>query len=119
MEEKSQIELLIDKAQKYSKTSFELFRLKTIDKSTDAIANTVSFVAIICFGSLFFIFLSFGLALWIGEILNKSSYGFFIVAAFYGVIAFVLFLVRQRFIIIPIKNLLIKFFDKNIDKQDE
>ncbi len=91
METKSTlIESLFEKAEAYAKTNLNLFKLKAIDKSADAVSTIVSTLAVIIFILLTTIMLSIGLALWIGELIGKSYYGFFIVAGFYVLIALIL-----------------------------
>ena len=84
------IETLYERTTDYVKTSYELVKLKVIDKISDVfssyIPNAVVFVLIL----LFLLFFNLGLAFWLGEILGKIYFGFFVIAAFYGFIAFVL-----------------------------
>jgi hypothetical protein len=77
------LESLLEKASEYGKTSFELVKLKTLDKTADLVSTLVPHsLAFILFAS-FMLFLNLGVALWLGDILGKAFYGFFIVAAFY------------------------------------
>jgi len=84
------IESLLDRAIEYGKTSFELSKLKAIDQVSDAVSSFIprSLVFFILVSSVLFI--NIGIALWLGEILGKTFYGFFIIAAFYGVIGAIL-----------------------------
>ena len=77
------IESLIERAAEYGKSSFELAKLKALDKTTDVVSSITSRYVVILFISSFLLFINLGLALWLGEILGKIYYGFFIVAAFY------------------------------------
>jgi hypothetical protein len=83
-ENTSSIESLIDRATEYGKTSFELAKLKVLDKTSDVVSTLLSHSLALIIILSFVLFLSLGLALWIGEILGKIYLGFFIVAAFYG-----------------------------------
>ncbi|MCY7408911.1 MAG: hypothetical protein LH473_01435 [Chitinophagales bacterium] len=113
MEEKpTQLETLFEKAEVLAKTTVELYKLKAIDKSADVVASLAASVAIIISISLIGIMLNIGLALWIGELLGKSYFGFFIVAAFYSVVALILFFFKQRLIKTPINNSIITQFLK-------
>ena len=89
------IEMLIDKAEQYGKTSIELYKLKAIDKSTDIFASIASRTVILVIISLFFILFTLGIALYLGDILGKSYYGFFIVSGFYALVSIVLFIIRK------------------------
>lgn len=84
------IESLFERSAEYGKTSYELIKLKALDSTSDVISSFLpKVVVIVLFGS-FMLFVSLGLAFWLGEILGKTFYGFFVVAAFYGIIAIVL-----------------------------
>ena len=92
------IETLIDKAEQYGKTSIELYKLKAIDKSTDIFASLASRTVILVIISLFFILLTIAIALYLGDILGKSYYGFFIVSGFYGLVLILLSIFRKPFL---------------------
>ena len=78
------IELLLEKATEYGRTSFELAKLKAVDKTSDIVSSLLPHGVVFILISTFLIFLNFGLAVWLGEILGKVYFGFFVVAAFYG-----------------------------------
>jgi hypothetical protein len=108
MEEQSDlIESLIEKGEQYGRTSFKLFKLKTLDKSADVGSNIVSWLVVIVFAVLFFLILNIGIALWIGELLGKSYLGFFAVSGFYAFLALVSFVFRKQLIKAPINNSII------------
>lgn len=92
------IESLFDKATEYGKTSFELVKLKAVDKASDAVSSFVPYAIAIVFIASFMLFLNLGLALWLGEILGQMYYGFLLVAAFYGVIGIFIHLVMRKWI---------------------
>jgi hypothetical protein len=77
------LESLLDKAKEYGITTFELAKLKAIDKSTDIVSSLVPSLIFLLLTGTFLLFLNLGLALWLGEVLGKTFYGFFIVAGFY------------------------------------
>lgn len=79
------IESLLEKAAEYGKTSFELAKLKVIDKITDLVSSLVPRSVVFALIMVFMLFFSLGLAFWLGEIIGKTYYGFFIVAGFYGI----------------------------------
>jgi hypothetical protein len=85
------IESLLEKATDYGKTSYELIRLKTIDKTTDVISSCVPPFIAYTLTVIFLLILSMGASLWIGEILGKTYYGFFVIAGFY---VFLLMIIR-------------------------
>jgi len=88
MEENSKVfESLLDKAVDYSKTSFELVKLRALDKSSDLVSSLVPNLLVLVLTSSFFLFINLGLAFWFGDLLGRLYYGFFIIAAFYGIVS--------------------------------
>jgi hypothetical protein len=79
------IESLLEKAAEYGKTSFELAKLKALDKTSDVVSSLVPQSIVLVLIAIGLLFLNFGLAVWLGDILGKLYFGFFVVAAFYGV----------------------------------
>jgi hypothetical protein len=92
------VEMLIEKIEQYAKTSVELYKLKAIDKGTDVFSSFISRVVIITIVALFFLLITIGLCLYIGEILGKNYYGFFAVAGMYAVVAIILIIFRKRWL---------------------
>ena len=84
-ENTSPIESLIEKATEYGKTSLELAKLNAIDKTCEVVSTLLTHLLVLVIVSSFLLFISLGLALWLGEILEKIYLGFLLVAAFYGV----------------------------------
>jgi hypothetical protein len=103
-DQESLIESLIEKGEQYGKTTIELLKLKTLDKSADVVSTLVSWAIVIVFAVLFFLILNIGVALWLGELLGKSYYGFFAVAGFYALLAIVFGIFRKQFVKEPINN---------------
>jgi hypothetical protein len=96
------IELLLARVVEYSKTSFELLKLKALEKSSDVISSLAVHSIIVFLIASFMFFLNLGLAFWLGEILGNTCYGFFVVGAFYGFIGIILHL----FLLKNVKNIL-------------
>lgn len=106
-EQSGLIETLIEKGEQYGKTTIELLKLKTLDKSADVVSNMVSWMIVLIFAVLFFLILNIGVALWLGELLGKTWYGFFVVSGFYALLAIVFTLFRKQWIKKPLKNSII------------
>lgn len=101
MDNKTQLfEPLLEKVRNYAKTSFELYKLKTINKSVDIVSNSVSRIIAIILFSIFIVTANIGVSLWLGDLLGKSYYGFFCIAGFYGVIGTFVYFVFHK----PIKK---------------
>ena len=103
MEDNSKsIESLIEGITDFSKTSYELARLKAIDKSSDVASSMIPHSIVFVLFASFMLFANFGLAFWLGEILGNTYYGFFVIAGFYVITGLVLhFFFHKR-----IKNLI-------------
>jgi hypothetical protein len=106
------LESLLERATDFGKTSFELVKLKTLDKSTDIVSslvpNSIVFVLIVTF----MLFLNLGIALWLGDILGKIFYGFFVVAAFYILAGIVIHFFMHKWIKKLVGNYFIKLMLK-------
>lgn len=102
------LETLLERAEDYAKTNFELFKLNTIDKSADVVSSLISRLAIIITVALLVMIFNIGIALWIGKQLGDSFYGFFIIGAFYALLAIILRVFRHKWIKYPISNSIIK-----------
>ena len=89
------IELLFERAAEYGKTSFELIKLKTVDKTSDIVSSLIPHSVVVVLIASFLFFFNFGLAFWLGEVLGKAYYGFFVVAAFYCVLGIVLLFLHK------------------------
>jgi hypothetical protein len=101
------IESLVERVEEYGKTNIELYKLKTIDKSADIISSLAAKLTVIVFFTLIFLILNIGIALWIGDLLGKTYYGFFTVAAFYTLVGVLLYAFRDQWIKTPVKNSII------------
>jgi hypothetical protein len=101
-------ESLLDRATEYGKTSFELVKLKAVDKTSDVVSSSVPYTLIIVLIASFMLFFNLGLAFWLGEILGKTFYGFFIVASFYLLLGAVIYFFLYNWLKKIICNSLIK-----------
>lgn len=101
------IETLFDKSEDYTKTTLELFKLNIMDKSADILSFLAVQLSIFIVVALFTLIVNIGFALWIGELLGKSYYGYFVMAGFYALIAILVYVFRNQWIKIPISNSII------------
>ena len=102
------IQSLLERATEYGKTSFELIKLKTLDKSSDVVSSFIPHTVVFVIIASFMLFLNLGIAFWLGEILGKICYGFFLVAAFYGFIAIIIHFFMHKWLKKVISNYIIK-----------
>ncbi|HLG03447.1 MAG TPA: hypothetical protein VI731_07610 [Bacteroidia bacterium] len=101
------IEELFEKTTQYTKTSAEVYKLKAIGKSADVLSTLTARLVVFVFAALFFLILNIGVALWLGGILGRSYYGFFIVSGFYAIAGLALYIFRNRWIKTPLRNSII------------
>lgn len=101
------IETLFERAEDYTKTTIELFKLNAIDKSADVVSSLVSRLAVFMVVALLTIVVNIGFALWIGKLLGESYYGFFVIGGFYALVAILLHTFRHQWIKYPISNSII------------
>jgi len=100
-------ETLIEQIGAYGKTTLEITKLKTLKTTTHVTTSLISRLSVIVMVSLFALVLNIGIALYLGEMLGKNYYGFFIVSAFYLVAAFVLHFFLAKWIKKPVSDLII------------
>ncbi|MDO7171924.1 hypothetical protein [Mariniflexile sp. AS56] len=101
------VDLLYEKAKKYTETSAELLALNTVDKTADVLSSLTTIVLLVLVVVMFTLFINVGLSLLIGSLLNAYYLGFFIVSGFYIVLALVLYVLKDKLIKMPVSNLII------------
>jgi hypothetical protein len=99
---------LFEKATDYGKTSYELIKLKTLDKTADVGSSLILHSIILIFLTSFLLFVNLGLAFWLGEILGKIYWGFFIMAGFYCLVGIVVHLLSPGWLKKALTDYLVK-----------
>ena len=84
------IEPLLEKAEAYGKTSFELLKLKALNKTADVSSTLLSRSLLVLVISFFAFTINIAIALWLGDLLGKAYYGFLIVSGFYAIVGVIL-----------------------------
>jgi len=102
------IEALYERAEAYGKTTYELSKLKLLETTNIVVTSLVARLSVILMISMFTFVLTIAIALWLGEILGKAYYGFFIVAGFYLIAGIVLHIFLHKWVKKPISELIIK-----------
>ncbi len=100
-------EILFDKAESFGKTTYEISKLKALDTTTVVATSVVSRISVILMLSMFLLVFNIGVALFLGEFLEKIYYGFFIVAGFYLIAGIILHFFLHKWIEKPLSNLII------------
>jgi hypothetical protein len=107
------IELLYQKVEKYSKTSFELLQLSAIDKTSDILSSLAVVIVLSIISAMFTLFLNIGISLYLGDLLQNYVLGFIIVADCYLLIGIIIYVFRKSLIKTPIDNLIVSKFLKD------
>jgi len=102
------IEELLEKAADYGKEELELAKLKAIDKASDIVSASVPGLIVMVSASVFLLFLNLGVAIWVGGLLENLFLGFFVVSAFYGIIALILQLFMRKWLKRKVGDYIIK-----------
>lgn len=114
----NKIEGLIDNATEYGKSSLELIKLKAIDEFSSGVASLIPVIVAILFGASFLLFLNLGIAFWLGDILGKTFFGFFIVGGFYIIITLIFGVFFRKKIKSKFNDFLVKSIFKSINKSE-
>jgi hypothetical protein len=77
------------------KTSLDLAKLKTVDKTTDIVSSLIPPIILSILLVFLTLFLSISAAIWLGEFYDPPYYGYLIVAGFYGVVWLIVYIVRR------------------------
>ena len=102
------IETLLERATEYGKSSYELAKLKALDKTSDVVSTLLANSVVWVILSSSMLFLNLGLAFWLGEILGKIYFGFFVVAVFYGISGILIYFFMHDWIKKVVSNNFIK-----------
>ena len=101
------IEELYERGEAYGKTTLELAKLKGLETTTLIATAVIWRLSVIIVLFMFSLVLNVGIALWLGELLGKLYYGFFIVAGFYLLAGIILHFFLYNWIKKPVSDLII------------
>lgn len=96
------------KAEAYGHSSMELVKLKSTELSAKSAGKIALFSVVMVLSLFFLLFLSIGVAVWLGQMWNQMYTGFLAVAGFYLVVAIILFLFKGPLVLRPIENFVIR-----------
>jgi hypothetical protein len=109
MEDKAKpLESLLNSATKFGITTYEILKLKALDKTSDIVSSVVPYSVVLLLLSSFMLFLNLGIAFWLGEILGKIFYGFLIIAGFYLTAGFIIYFLMYKWLKKLVCNYVIK-----------
>jgi hypothetical protein len=106
------IEQLLGRAVEYGERSFELIKLKALEKTSDVVSSFAHHSFVFVLIASFMLFFNLGLAFWLGEILGQTYYGFLVMSAFYGLVVIFLQLFMKKRLKEKVRNYVIKLLLK-------
>ncbi len=102
------IATLFERAEDYSKTTIKLFQLNAVDKTAEIVSSLFSLLIVVMTVVLSVVIISIGAAFYIGDLLGETFYGFFIIGAFYMLLAILFHVFREKLLKYPVSNSIIK-----------
>lgn len=102
------LESVIDRVESLGKITYELSILKAVDKTSQVISVTVSFIIGLLLIVMSVVMANIGVAIWLGELLGSTYLGFFCVAGFYALLAIVLYSVGDVWVKKAVSNSVIR-----------
>jgi hypothetical protein len=108
MEEHNKAEQLLKNVKSYLETRFDIIVLNLEDKVSDVLSSVATVLVLSVFSVLVVFFVSVGAAWWIGNAMQNSSIGFFIVGGFYLLLLIIVMIFKDQWIKSPLINILLK-----------
>lgn len=110
----NQVEALFEEFKDYVSLRLQITQLKYSSKTSLVTSSVLTYMLISMVVFFFVLVLTIGIALWIGNLLGEWYLGFLIMAGIYLMLSLVIFTFRNRWIRIPLNNLIIKeIFDED------
>lgn len=104
----SSIETLFKKTGDYVETKIDLLKLQAVDKTSEVTSSLVSNIVIGVLGMMMLIIFNIGIAFYLGEVLGRIYYGFFLVSAFYMLLTVLLYVFRKDWLKGPVQDQMIR-----------
>ena len=102
------IESLFERGSDYLETRLDLWKLKATHKSADVISSVASGFVFAIIMAVFLVIINIGIALLLGELMGKTYYGFFVLAAFYLIAGLIFKASQKKLVKTPVTNAIIK-----------
>jgi len=97
---------LVDHVTDFLETYYQYIAINVAQKSINLASGAINFVILIFLCLLIVSFIGFGLAWWLGDVINSRAGGFFIVAGFYLLVAVLLIVMRKKIIFPFLRNVI-------------
>ena len=113
MDAKTKIEELSGNVKEYVNVQVKLINLKVVDKVSSVAANITFAIIIFLFAFLLLIFGSIALGFYLASVTGSTSLGFLVLTGIYLIVGIILFSFREKLVINPIRNGLIRQMLRN------
>jgi hypothetical protein len=97
---------LVDHVTDFLETYYQYIGINVAQKSINLASGAINFVIVVFLCLLIVSFSGFGIAWWLGDVINSRAGGFFIVAAFYLVIMIAMIVMRKKLIFPFLRNII-------------
>ena len=97
---------LVDHVTDFLETYYQYIAVNVAQKVVNLASGAINFVLLIFLSVLFISFLGFGLAWWLGTLIDSRAGGFFIVAGVYLLIMILIVVMRKNVIFPFLRNLI-------------
>lgn len=115
---KESLNNLIQSIREYVEAKIEITKLQLADKAGSSVGGIITFIVMTILASLILIFASIAVAFLISEYYGKGYIGFAIVAAFYLLIAIIVYAGRDKLINRPVTDSFIKKMFSDEDEEE-
>ena len=106
------------KLQEYIKNSAEYYKLRLFKHAMKLSTSLINMLALGGIFMLFLMFFSFGIAMWLGRILDSMLYGFFIVAGVYLLVFLLILFFGKKYIDKAILSKFSELVVEDLDKEE-
>jgi hypothetical protein len=97
---------LVDHVTDFLETYYQYIGINVAQKSVNLASGAINFVVLIFLCLLIVSFTGFGLAWWLGTVIDNRAGGFFIVAGLYLVIMIVMIIMRKKVVFPFLRNII-------------
>lgn len=108
MPDQGKIEELMESLKSYISTNFDLIKYQGIERATVIIADLVVNVLVGMMLLFFVFFISLWACFYISALFGDNYSGIAIVAGFYLLIGVIIYMVRKKMIIKPLRNIIVR-----------
>jgi hypothetical protein len=97
---------LVDHVTDFLETYYQYISVNVAQKSVNLASGAINLVVLIFLCLLIVSFTGFGLAWWLGTIIDSRAGGFFIVAAFYLIVMILMIVMRKKVVFPFLRNII-------------